>query len=465
MRKILLGTTAAVGVALLAPAAMAQEAPTVRVGGYFQFYYGHTTQSNPNTVNTPLSAPAQVALSGVTVPAGQNTAVPTVQNASVRTGKNDLSSDAEIHIFVNGKAANGLTYGAVVELAFDISEGSTTGAARRSYTAKTGAFIDEMYAFLATPTLGQLRFGDEDGPMGGLMNTGIVTNFGTGGIYGYWQNFTIRPNRTTTSPGDFGDNTKIIYLSPQFFGFDLGASYAANMGTGQDTGCVNTSGASYGCDRTYAVTGATASGIQNIDSQPQRRNEIQVMGRWRGDIAGIGIATSLGTTMWQSIRDITVGGNMATTLRPGQVYEAGLQLTAYGFTVGANYHWGQQNYFHGSLARGDKPMEQYTVGASYTAGPLTIGANSFWGSYAGTNGFTFNTTTGAYTRNANNSVASQRRYAYSAGATYRLAPGLDLIAEYTRHVIHEPGFNVAPTSNVQDKLRTDVIMVGTRLAF
>jgi hypothetical protein len=460
MRKILLGTTAAVGVALLAPAAMAQEAPTVRVGGYFQFYYGHTTQSNPNTFNSVISQPAQV-----TQTSTGSIAIPSTGLASVKTGKNDLSSDAEIHIFVNGKAANGLSYGAVIELAFDVNEGSTTGAARRSFTAKTAGYIDEMYAFIASPTLGQLRVGDEDGPMGGLMNTGIVTNFGTGGIYGYWQNFTIRPNRTTTSPGDFGDNTKLIYLSPQFFGFDLGLSYAANSGTGQDTGCVNTSGASYGCDRTYAVTGATTNGIQSITDQPQRRNEMQIMGRWRGDLAGIGIATSLGYTTWSALRDMTAAGATATTLRPGQVYEAGLQLTAYGFTVGANYHWGQQNYFHGSLARGDKPMEQYTVGASWTAGPLTIGANSFWGSYAGTTGFTFNTTTGAYTRNANNTTASMRRYAYSAGATYRLAPGLDLIAEYTRHVIHEPGNNVAPTSNNQDKLTTDVIMVGTRLAF
>ena len=155
---------------------------------------------------------------------------------SARTGKHDFSTDAEIHVFVNGKTANGLTYGAVVEIQFDTSEG-TGRTARRSYTSKTGADIDEMYAFIASPTLGQLRFGDEDGPFGGLMNAGIITNFGTGGVYGDWQDFVIRPNRTTTSPGDVGDNSKIIYLSPQFFGFDFGASWAFNEGEGADTGC------------------------------------------------------------------------------------------------------------------------------------------------------------------------------------------------------------------------------------
>ena len=71
------------------------------------------------------------------------------------------------------------------------------------------------------------------------MNSGVVTNFGTGGIYGDRKYFVTRqPNdRTTTSPGSLGDSTKIIYLSPQFFGFDFGASYAFNYGEGEDTGC------------------------------------------------------------------------------------------------------------------------------------------------------------------------------------------------------------------------------------
>ena len=165
------------------------------------------------------------------------TAPPRRAAQSARTGKHDFSTDAEIHVFVNGKTANGLTYGAVVEIQFDTSEG-TGRTARRSYTSKTGADIDEAYAFIASPTLGQVRFGDEDGPFGGLMNAGIITNFGSGGVYGDWQDFVIRPNRTTTSPGDVGDNSKIIYLSPQFFGFDFGASWAFNEGEGADTGCM-----------------------------------------------------------------------------------------------------------------------------------------------------------------------------------------------------------------------------------
>ena len=169
MRKLLLGTTAVVGAALLAPEmAAAQEAPTVRVGGYFRAYYGYTQQTSPNvTGTTPQGSVNQPVLAGDTQ--GAAGAAPNASAAqSARTGKHDFSTDAEIHVFVNGKTANGLTYGAVVEMQFDNNEG-TFRAARRSYTSKTGADIDEMYAFIASPTLGQVRFGDEDGPFGGRM--------------------------------------------------------------------------------------------------------------------------------------------------------------------------------------------------------------------------------------------------------------------------------------------------------
>src|SRR4051812_47229568 len=57
MRKILLGTTAVVGAALLAPSfAAAQEAPTVRIGGFFRAYYGYTQQSGRNST-TPSGVP------------------------------------------------------------------------------------------------------------------------------------------------------------------------------------------------------------------------------------------------------------------------------------------------------------------------------------------------------------------------------------------------------------------------
>ena len=470
MRKILLGTTAVVGAALLAPEmAAAQQAPTVRIGGYFRAYYGYTQQTSPNvTGTTPQGSVNQIVGPGAgdtfpTFPA-TGPSGPSISTGpqSARTGKNDFSTDAEIHVFVNGKTANGLTYGAVVEIQFDNNEG-TARPARRSQTSKTMADIDEMYAFVASPTLGQLRFGDEDGPFGGLMNAGWITNFGSGGVYGDWQDFVIRPNRTTTSPGDMGDNSKIIYLSPQFFGFDAGVSWAFNEGEGGDTGCLS-SLAGPTCDRVYAAQGVSTFGRGNV-SLPGRRNEVQAMARWRGNVGPVGLAVSGGLMTSTAVRELTVTGTQVQALRDPEVYQVGAQATAFGFTLGGTYMWGNTNFFYIPTLRGDKRMEQFFVGGSYTAGPFTVGANAFWGQYAGNAGFAFNTTTGAYT--STTARQGQRRYAYSVGANYRIAPGLDLVAEYVRHVVHETGVDqdLQTNNGVQDKLRADVFLVGTRLAF
>ena len=505
MRKILLGTTAVIGAALLAPTgAFAQDggggarvsplvnpnAPdgasygrtggpalqpgdiTVRVGGYFAAWYSHVTQSNPNSTNALVAVNGNSS-NGSSV--GTNTASPQTTNGSAKTGKNDFSSDAEIHIYVDGKSANGLRYGAVLELSFNGNEGTGVASGARTYALKTAGFIDEYYAYAAFPGLGQIRFGDEDGAFG-LMATGVVTGFGTGGVYGSWQNNVIRPNRTTTSPGDLGDNTKIIYLSPQLYGFDFGASLALNSNGGANNGC-NLSYATFSCDRTYAYTGATGNRIQPYSDVPQRRLENQVVLRYRTEIAGVGLAAHFAHIGWSAIRDMTVSGTVVSTLRPGNVWSAGLQASAYGFTLGGNFQWGQANYFWGSQERGDQNMWQWNVGATYTTGPFTIGSNAFWGNYAGANGFTFNQTTGAYAKATTAATNAQRRSGIAVGANYRLAPGMDLVAEYVRHRVFEKGNNIPGSASGDgvasslgsgpgvDRLRADVILVGTRIAF
>ncbi len=494
MRKILLGTTAVVGAALLAPEmAAAQQAPTVRIGGYFRAYYGYTQQISPHVTGnvggvlgpngvitggssvfqsqqtgdvgitgttTFNTTQASAGLPSIAAQSFPNNGTSASAALSARNGKHDFSTDAEVHVFVNGKTANGLTYGAVVEIQFDVNEGHYR-VVRRSQTSKTAADIDEMYAFIASPTLGQVRFGDEDGPFGGLMNAGLITNFGTGGVFGDWQDFVIRPNRTTTSPGDVGDNTKIIYLSPQFFGFDFGASFAFNEGTGGDTGCISSFAGPY-CDRAYASQGATGFG-RATESLPGRRNEVQAMARWRGNVGPVGLAVSGGTLLSGVVRDITVQGRQVQTLRSPEVYQFGAQATAFGFTLGATYMFGNTNFFYIPTTRGDKEVEQFFIGASYTAGPFTIGANTFFGTYAGTSGSAFNVSTGAFTRSQ--APQGQRRYAYAVGANYRIAPGLDLVAEWVRHVISERGVDLDGQVNngVQDRLRANTLVLGTRL--
>lgn len=461
MRKILLGTTAIIGAAVFAPTvAEAQEAPTVRIGGYFRAYYGNTQQTG-RTVTGTIGSNSVTQLTGPGAGGTGATALPSSSAQSARLSKDDFSTDAEIQVFVNGKTANGLSYGAVIELQVDNNE-STARPARRSLTSKTGVDVDEMWAFVSSPKYGTIRFGDEDGPIGGLMNSGIITNFGTGGIYGDWQDFVVRPNRTTTSPGDLGDNTKIIYLSPQFFGFDAGLSFALNEGEGGDTGCV-ADVAGVNCDSAYAASGVTGFGRGN-GSLPGRTNEFQFAGRWRGNVAGIGLAATVGGMVSTAVRDISVTGTQRETLRDPYFYQAGLQASAYGFTVGGSYQYGNTRFFYIPTVKGDKEMSQWFVGGSYTAGPISVGGNFFSGQYAGGGLRTYSAATDTFTAG---NPRGQRRWGYGFGANYRLAPGMDIVAEYVRHEVKTPGSDLDNQGNngIQDRLKTSVFITGVRLAF
>lgn len=489
MRKILLGTTAVVGAALLGPAvAQAQEAPTVRIGGFFRAYYGYAQQSGANsdsnigTVFGGSGLPTNVS--------GGTSNINTTGNNAARLGKHDFSTDTEIHVFVNGKAANGMTYGAVIEVNFNQQEGRSI-VQNRASTGKTTAGIDEMYAFVAFPQLGQIRFGDEDGVMGGLMNSGWITNFGTGGIHGDWESFITRQMgaRTTTAPGGLGDATKIIYMSPQFYGFDFGVSYAPNANGGEDTGCSNNSGSGF-CDRAYAFTGASNFGIYAAGPEmAARRNEYQLAMRWRGQAGPVGISATVGYIGASGARDLTAVGAAGSGYAQARVFnnlsvwQIGAQATAYGFTAGAAYMRGNFNFFWGNTFRGDQTAYQWTIGGSYTTGPFTIGANFVSGMFPGSSAYALSTTAGAglntavcngvtipstqLCRNATSgNNALMRRYGWGIGGNYRLAPGMDIVAEFVQYRVREGGRDLdAASPGVQTRANAQVFLVGTRLAF
>lgn len=482
MRKILLGTTAVVsavvGAAVMAPQASAQEAPTVRLGGFFRAYYGYVNQTSQQSQVTTgqLNNGSSSGLPTNVGSGTQNVPPDGVNNA--RIGKNDISTDAGIDVIVNGKLANGLTYGAQISLNSSGIEGRQVLGGRSS-AGKTTVQVDEMYAFIAHPRFGQVRFGDEDGVMGGLMNSGWVQGFGTGGVHGSWESFVTRQagGRTTTAPGGLGDNSKIIYMTPQWAGFDFGASYAPNANIGEDVGCPNNANSGY-CDRAYAFTGARNFGIYAAGpEQAARRNEWQVAARWRGNVGGVGIAGTVGYIGAGAARDMTTMGTQARVFNNMNIWQAGLQASYAGFTVGAAYTYGDYNFFWGNTLRGDRPAEQLVVGGQYVVGPITVGANFVTGLFEGgsrgtltenATGTAFIPGTNAFPANVNTSTnaAMMRRWGMGAGANYRLAPGMDLIAEYIYYSVREQGRDLDPNrQGIQSRAFSNVFLTGVRLAF
>ncbi len=184
------------------------------------------------------------------------------------------------------------------------------------------------------------------------------------------------------------------------------------------------------------------------------RNERQAAVRYRGTFAGVGLQANAGFIG----SDVTanIGAPSAHGL---EVYTFGAQATAYGFLVGANYMFGDAQAGLGLLNRpaagtrsDTRNMTQLFLGGSYTFSGLTVGANYYNAKSAG-----------------NQSILTGERTdrAWSVGAAYTLAPGLQLVAEYTNLKRSESNFNLlgATVGSANNSLSTDVFILGSRIAF
>ena len=147
----------------------------------------------------------------------------------------------------DGMAANGLRYGAAVELRENFGAAdrtfanTTTGGVANSPSANTSAetvFVRRAFTYLASDKVGLVRFGQTDGVIG-LFDPCIFYSgcwdAGVGNFNGRQIHATDRRRRgvpfvwLAQAGADYG-NSKIVYLSPQFFGFDFGVQYAPNDG-------------------------------------------------------------------------------------------------------------------------------------------------------------------------------------------------------------------------------------------
>lgn len=411
MRKILLGTTAVVGAALLGNVAQAQTAPTVRVGGYFEFTGGYVDDSADRNA--------------VTVAAGANPA------RTVNRDKIDFKTDAEIVVIVGGKAANGLSYGAQVELQID------NFMPQASTTAGTGVDTDEAWGFISSPTLGTLQFGDQDSAASQMAVSlpGAVAQLGMSAQWDEFVALAADGNRYLVADiNDGNDSTKIIYMSPQFFGFDFGVSFAPNRREGEEY---------------RTVTSGLTAGTQVLQRDPNDslRNELSGAIRYRGSFGNIGVTAGLAAHR----ADAAANNN---NLQDVSEYQAGLQVTGFGLTVGGMYRWGKYGGVSTTaLASGRANSTTYGLGATYVTGAIAVGA--FYAKAERDNG---------------GALADRTQTVWGLGASYTLAPGMDLFANYTNisdKNIAASATALAPAGNGpgQRNRDIDVFVIGTRLTF
>ena len=418
MRKILLGTTGVVGAALIGMgAAQAQQAPTVRVGGYLQTTFAW--------VDDDLDAA---------------NGAPTGVNAAGRAARSetDFRNEVEIHVFVTGKAANGLSYGAVVEIQND-NVGGGSGSALD---------LDEAYMFVSSPTLGTIRFGEEDSAASIMqVRAPTITGFGADGAFDVGilgtANGTGGNPSLLTGINDGNDATKIIYLSPQFFGFDFGLSYAPNAGEGDRAffgRSVDTLGAG-GAAIAPSVTQRDETGLTN---------EVSLALRYRGNFGGVGIAAGFGYMQADAPANSgTTGLPLATRAEDVNAYTLGLNVSAFGLTVGGEYTWGQYtgaSVGRTALARGRDDSNHWLLGATYVMGAFSVGA--YYGVATQDNGGT---------------LADREQTGYGLGVAYTVAPGLEVFANYNQ--FEDNNVNISLGGGTLANREWSAFFLGTRLAF
>jgi len=439
MRKILLGTTAVVGAALLAPGAFAQTTQ----GGGGAVGQGVPLQTAPGTVGiapTPLNVgpaapntqvtaaptPAISGAGGLSIRLGgyfaftgaavqddwdrarSRNGVTGVNNAAARQ-RYDFRNDAELNVFIDGRTSNGITYGAVFEMQMD-NVVATAGDG-------TTVSFDELYGYIGFDGFGTFRFGQEDSAAS-LLQVRSPASQALGGD-AEWDEFIVQTGLADSSPyimsgiNDGNDATKVIYLSPQFAGFDFGLSYAANSGEGERT---NNEGSTTSAQRDRL-------GIEN---------EMSAAIRYRGTFGPVGVIAGIGG-MWASPPQQNAAGQQLGAIgnpRPQDVYAytGGLVLTGYGFSVGGEYTWGQ--YRGASVGRtavnaGVDGSQHWLLGATYTVGPLVFGATYGQGEQG--NGVR---RTGTAAAPIFTDIADRKQTLWGVGVAYNLAPGLVLFGLY-----------------------------------
>lgn len=243
-------------------------------------------------------------------------------------------------------------------------------------------------------TWGRVEAGDQDGVV--YQMSVYAPTVGYGQLDGDASYFLANAQDNTTYPFfiDLQDNTKVSYFSPRIAGFQLGASYTPEAGSQGD----------------HVVQAERDNASSDV---------LEAVLNYSGEFGGVTVEGSASVLSADASGLTTDGANYDYTS-----WQAGLRLGYAGFQLGGGYA-----DFDKAAAAGGADSA-WNVGVAYSAGAIGVAAQ-----YASVD----------HTGGDINSVG--------AGATYTVAPGLSVNADYIF---------------VDNKLldtEGNLVIIGTKLAF
>jgi len=321
MKKILLCSAALVGVAFAAAPAMAQV--DVTVGGHTKNYMGFLSQDD------------------------------------VDERKFDMLRESELHFNAEGTADNGLTYGFHVETEVD---GSDSFA------------VEESYMYLAS-SMGRLNLGSEDGANYLLQVAAPSADANIDGLRQYIQPVIGLGKQDYANDATVQDE-KVTYLSPNWSGFQFGASYTPDVAS----------------NASEDINGLGLLGFATDDVAGNLSSGYEGAVRYEGTFNNVGFAAGAGYTFIDLEED-------AADRDEVQQWNIGADFDIGAFGLGAVY-----TETHNNGGTKDADIDTIVVGADYTTGPFQFGASYM-------------------NKDADESAELDR---YAAGVVYTVTQGLTL---------------------------------------
>ncbi len=294
MKKLLLGSAAIAG--LLLASAPAQAQMELTIGGHSKNYIGWLDQDE------------------------------TAGTANVKAV--DIVRETELHVNGESTLDNGLTFGFQVELEVDGGD-------------HLGKFVEESYIYMSG-TWGRVNLGSEDGASYLLQVSAPSADSNIDGIRQYIQ--PVQYGSTDVAGMAFGldyaqDQTgyaeKLTYLSPNFNGFQLGASFTPDAGDAEST--------------------SGTAGF-NTDTNAAMDDAYELAVRYEGVMSNFGYA--LGAGYLKADNDAA--------------WNVGLDIDAGPFGIGAVYTDADED-----VSTQGVETDQIVVGLDYTTGPFKFGASYF----------------------------------------------------------------------------------------
>jgi hypothetical protein len=358
---------------------------------------------------------------------------------------------------VDAMATNGLRYGAIVEIRQNFigqTYGSTSAGLNgpggnystspSSDSSASTLYLRREGVYIGSNQIGIFRLGQLDGPFGEFDNGVTTFQFGTGAWNGDGPD-NLPDGGVVSFPfwsqqGAEYAVSKAAYFSPQFYGFDFGASFAPNNGANNASACTI---ASPGC---LALTSTTSGEFGGGD---RAINWYQVMGRYQGNFDGFSVYGIFGYSGSGAINQN--GPTDLVRYNGFNTYDGGLVVSYGGFSVGGNVLWGSYNNTMQLKPEGAPNAIAWLVGAQYVYGPFTIAGSYYNYQYQGSAA----------------AVNISQRYddAAAAGVTWAIAPGLSAYAEYLYGQSHQGDVNLytGDLSPFYNNTHVQSFIIGTRV--